>query len=466
MNEREMKNRICHAIDNRLFGIRSDINFERTAIEHQEEAKAYFHKRSVLIIAVLLVILTFSALAAVLLWEEYAERAVENEQTTGRYSQWSIEEKSSLIEALYRMGYIVTEEKAEALFRHGLSVKEKHQLADSIVLDFLEQSPYIQQYETAFNGQIESVSSALLTFAVMGPEEMWPAEKRVWWQKLINPNVSSSNDLVLVNPKRDEIKEDEAIHIAISALTSTLRISEEELKRAQAVADMYVTDERPNYRRWLVTFNILAEGSNQYVERSYEVFIDGYGHLIADNDYGSEGLEERAARIEAEEGTISNHPIMEFYQEFAEFEESYLIREWSIDAKAAFSAMINEVQEGLKNVSHREIIAGSQCVYGLPDSESLPVDDARNLARYYIHNEYGLDQTTNADQYIYYEYYDVTNPDQPLWKFVFFPESFEYFTEVPVYKVILHAYSGSLLQTEKYDWRDVTGHNACHPVWY
>lgn len=70
------------------------------------------------------------------------------------------------------------------------------------------------------------------------------------------------------------------------------------------------------------------------------------------------------------------------------------------------------------------------------------------------------------NQYTYYEYYDITTSDQPLWKFVFFPESFEGFSKVSIYEVIFHARSGEAIVTECYDWKSVCINTPYHRVWY
>ena len=114
---------------------------------------------------------------------------------------------------------------------------------------------------------------------------------------------------------------------------------------------------------------------------------------------------------------------------------------------------------------HQEIIASTTNVYGLPKQEDIPIDEARNLARFYVYHQYGLEEQTNRDIYSYYESYDVTNPDLPLWKFVFYPDSFEGMSDVPVYKVELNAYSGEKVAVERYEWKEIFD-GPFHPIWY
>lgn len=422
-----------------------------------------------------------SALAGMLLWENYASDLMQKEQQIGRYAQWSAADKEALINALTEMGHLDETEAVQEILAADTSEVEKSTLADQILLEFLDQNEYLRTYETAYDHSTDTITSGLLTLAIMGPQESWPAEKRVWWQRLTNPNVNSHNDMVFVNPKQGDISEAEAIAIAQKAISQTLHVPERELESAQAVADLYITDEHPSYRRWLVSFNILKQGSANYIERVYEAFVDHRGNLIADPDYNGELLEAKAADLTTNDEEKTLPPLLERFREYAEFEESSLVREWTIEGKAEYSAELRpQVLAVLESkdlalltdhdarypTPHGEIIASCLQAYGLPKEEDIQLDDALELARLYVSNQYGLDEQTNMDTYTYYEYFDVTDADRPLWKFVFFPVSFEGLDAVPVYKIKLDAYTGEQVSAERHEWKQLFDGSPYNPVWY
>ncbi|MCI5957448.1 MAG: hypothetical protein MRZ54_10730 [Clostridiales bacterium] len=481
MNDKDIRIRLHHAMDARLSGMTGDPRLAQRIISAEGSGRV---KRKIsvgVVIAIMLFLLTLGALAATLLWESYVSEVMRKEQQAGNYSQWSAGDKAALIEALVEMGYVEKSQETEALLNADTAEVKKSALADQILLSLLEQSPYIQSYTTSFNHDVSSVTSGLLTMAIMGPMENWPAEKRVWWQRLTNPHISSANDIPLVNPQQGDISEAEAISIATKAVLEILNVPQSELETAQAVADLYVTDERPEYRRWFVTFNVFAEGSNEYIERWYEVFIDSAGNLIADPDFSVKLLEAKASSLSGSGEEGSYPPLLEQYNEYAQMEESYLVREWSIETKAAYSADVRaQVLAALESgdlasltdagarypAPHRELIASTACAYGLPQEDDIPLDEARDLARRYVWNAYGLDEQTNREHYSYYEYYDITHPKRPLWKFVFFPESFEGMSAVPVYKVELDAYTGEQTAIESAEWREIFFRPPFDPIWY
>lgn len=182
----------------------------------------------------------------------------------------------------------------------------------------------------------------------------------------------------------------------LAELVRILQLPQEQLQHAQAVADLYITDERPDYRRWLVTFNLLAQNNQQYVERSYEVFLDSHGNLIADADYGTVLLEEKAADLSTNQ-ELCYPPILETYRAYAEQKGSYLVREWSLASKAAYSEEVRpQVQAALSmgqlsqlqnpysefQTIHGEVLASTQFAYGLPSADHLCADEARSRANY------------------------------------------------------------------------------------
>ena len=481
MNDESIRKQIHHAMDTRLSGMTGDAQLARRITREAEGAGGGKRASVGLAVAIALLILALSALAATLLWEQYVGQMIGKEQQAGAYAQWSAGDKAALVEALVEMGCVESGPETQALLGSDLADADRAALADRIVLDFLEQSPYIQGYTTSFNHRVNSVTSGLLTLAILGPEEDWPAEKRVWWQRLIHPHVSSANDMPFVNPEPGDLSEEEAIALARRVVTNVLNVPESELDAAQAVADLYVTDERPEYRRWFVTFNLFAQGSREEVERWYEVFIDSAGNLIADPDYNAELPEVKAASLETNDEERVYPPLLQLYREYAEMEESPLVREWSIEAKASYSADVRARALAALEAGdlaaltdpyarypapHGELIASTARAYGLPGEDDIPLDEAWSLARLYLWNAYGLEERESADSYLCYEYYDITEPERPLWKFVFSPESFEGMSAVPVYKVELDAYTGEPVSIRRDEWKEIFARPPYDPIWY
>ncbi|MEG1196710.1 MAG: hypothetical protein RSE58_14145, partial [Clostridia bacterium] len=174
----------------RLPRLENKPDFERDVLRQVRGEVKVKKKLSVgLVVAIILLMLTLSALAATLLWENYAGELMQQERQIGTYASWQASDKELLIKAMVDMNYMEVTPKIEKLFDASTSEGEKSALSDQVLLAFLEQNKNLQNHSTSFNGEVSSITSGLLTLAVMGAEETWPAEKRVWWQRLTNPRV-------------------------------------------------------------------------------------------------------------------------------------------------------------------------------------------------------------------------------------------------------------------------------------
>ena len=90
---------------------------------------------------------------------------------------------------------------------------------------------------------------------------------------------------------------------------------------------------------------------------------------------------------------------------------------------------------------------------GLPDASDVQQDDALEKAKQVLKEEYGLDKKTFDLYSVIYPYYDVTNPDAPLWKFVFCPTSFQDMDIRMLYRVELNARTGELIMKNAFQWQ-------------
>ena len=70
-----------------------------------------------------------------------------------------------------------------------------------------------------------------------------------------------------------------------------------------------------------------------------------------------------------------------------------------------------------------DIIAASSYAYGLPGDMDIPREQALELAVQAIQETYGLDEGTVTLYQWICTFFDVTNPEKPLWRFLIQPDS-------------------------------------------
>ena len=274
-----------------LSGLTGDPWMAQHVLARAEEELPNRRKRraAALIVAAVLALAGMGALAASLLWREQAASMKQVEQTEGDYAGWAIEDKAALVRALVDSGYLAQGGETERLFDEGTPEAERHAIADALLL--------------ALTGQTEvaEISVDIITYAVMGAEDTWTPEERVWWQQLTRrfDGDDGADDTFLV-PDGGVITEAEAVAAAREAVLSAKELEEGALDAALPVADLYVTEQQPDRPRWNVQFKFFREGSDSYVERVYSAVVDARsGEVLSDPDTGVPHPDEAAAQQSA-----------------------------------------------------------------------------------------------------------------------------------------------------------------------
>ncbi len=124
------------------------------------------------------------------------------------------------------------------------------------------------------------------------------------------------------------------------------------------------------------------------------------------------------------------------------------------------SGDLTEIANG--NSPDQEIIAHSAFTYGLPDKNDIAQDEALQLGQKALQDAYGL--KSNVFE-LYQEicvYFDITNQEKPLWKFLFNPTSLPWREleggwDDPLkklcYKVEIDAHTGEIKKTEEFEFQ-------------
>lgn len=71
-------------------------------------------------------------------------------------------------------------------------------------------------------------------------------------------------------------------------------LPDDALNHVRVVTNLYVTEQRPVYRRWFIQFQVLREGSDDYVEKYYSCIVDPEGNVIGDPDINEKSVFEYA----------------------------------------------------------------------------------------------------------------------------------------------------------------------------
>lgn len=460
MNSRTPENRIRSALDARLSGVVEKPGSLERVLRQARGERIVKKKLSVgLVLTIVLVLVTLTALAVALLWEQQVVPMKEIEQTQGDYVNWPISQKQVLIRALIDSGNIVESSETAKLFDDSTDEAARHAIADQVVLTLTGHT------------DVNEISVDIITYAIMGSTDTWTPEQRVWWQQVTNQFYSSvGNPDTLVTPNGKEPSEAEAIAIAKAAILSAYELSSDALDKALPVANLYVTDERPDYRRWDIQFKIFKEGTDDYLEKVYVAIVDENGEVIAEPDVGISTPQASAERLSRLESGYPSGSLYQLIDDLSKKASQYTFEYWSLELKAEYSQLVAPMVRAIvesgdlaqlnnDNVHTVDIIAASTYTYGLPGEKDITQKDAFAIAQKVIMERYHLDSQTVALYDVPYTYFDITDPAVPKWKIVFFPSyaSAEHFPDAFAsgqgtlrYKVEINSQTGEVIKAEEF----------------
>lgn len=388
-----------------------------------------------LIVAIVLMLSCAAALAAALMWQDYVPQMKQMEHEAGDYAEWPAEQRVQLAKDIISMGYIEASETTAVLDSATASAEEKAAAADQLMLKLTGLT------------DVKEVHSTLITYAIMGHEDDWTPEQRVWWNGIVTMYGDDGATDTLIVPSADAVSEEEAIAIAKKAVQEAYGLDDATMAMLHPVADQYVTDERPDYKRWNVQLKRYREGSSTYVEKAYTAIVDENGEVIEDLDIGEFHVKDKAAASKAREER-QKAPYMQLYLRYFE-EQNDFFWSWPYDVKAAYSAEMIPLVEKLESFS-AEVAQTVVYRYGMPAEENIQHEQALQLARDTLSEEYKLTASEIASYSTVYEAYDITDPESPKWKFVFINRDDWYGT---YYRVQSDGNSGEVILHEQFPWQ-------------
>ena len=302
------------------------------------------------------------------------------------------------------------------------------------------------------------IETVIFQVDVQNPDTFTP-EERVWQQKSDRSKPHNQADDTFVNPTSDDLTEAEAVAIARSAIIRVYGLPEDALDHSRTVSNMYVTNQRPDYRRWFIQFQVLKEGSDSYVEKFYSCIVDQEGRVIADPDIDEPSLEEKAAAMTATlEKEMDRPDYVKKYLEYFRAHENIggFFWYWPYDVKAAYWQDMQSWVNDVPLETDTEVGMTLYYAYGIPSADELQHDEAIMNARDLIKEKYQLSDAQIEKYYSFCEAFDISGKlyDENVWKFVFVEEGDRPFYDFPRYWIVLEAKTGNAVIIEEFHWQE------------
>ena len=271
-----------------------------------------------------------------------------------------------------------------------------------------------------------SVPIETVTFQVdvQNPDTFTP-EERVWQQESDRSKPHQEATDTFVNPTESDFPQEEAIRIAKEAILKAYSLPDDALNHVRVVTNLYVTEQRPVYRRRFIQFQVLREGSDDYVEKYYSCIVDPEGNVIGDPDINEKSVFEYAENKQSSVIATYNDYVMNKAG-------GWVFQYWSPELKADFSEKVLPevsaiVESGDLSLLDNggdidyDLMAIATHRYGLPRETDITVEQAYQIAVDYLKEHYGLSEDIISHYDQWYYSYDTTDPDNPKWCIVFWP---------------------------------------------
>lgn len=452
------ENSLKRAIDTDLSGLRTSERERAIIFQNALEGKKVKKKISVALVFALVVVLIAGIALAVISLRDTARQIVETEQTDGRYVDWPIEKKSALVSALVDLGYTEETTKVKQLLANTLLVDEAHQVADDVLV--------------AFTGrEVSEVSFMIIMETAWGPFDQWTKEEQAWYSKLMVDVGIQKDDHTLYLEPEGSIDEAQAISIARREIAKGYGIAESELDKYSVITTFQVPefaepgDDQPY---WCVEY-MAPEDMSEDVR----LFIQFSIFIHPETGIPLESVQSILARNTLPEQF--SHPLYDALKTLSDQADSAPLWDRTLEQKTEYSEMINPMVREILNSgdlstitfdgqTDNSLIAASTYTYGLPGESDISQEQAFKLAVNAVQETYGLDEDTIGLYKLVSVYFDVTNPEKPLWKYLFRPETwrdFEGGLDSPQYglryRVELDARTGDIISAEEFEFKAKDG---------
>ena len=437
---------IRQAINSNLSAVHVSQRHVNHIMSNITEGKKVKKKVSVaFVLMIILILAAVTALAAVTL-NTYFESIAKLQQQNGYYEDWPLQQKIELLQFM-----------------------ESNQVADDIEqLQALLANPkesQIDQYIAevyGIDGRLDIVTLARIVTVEKGWIGTWSPEDKAWYsQMLIENGLIGSDSYVYLLPSAEDVSPEEAISIAQNTISLQYGLTDEDWSSYTASwsYQVHVQDYGVKQPYYEIQFSPLSD--NQVY---YACMIANNGTVMPENEFNT--LDEPTEDFDDQEAA---QLFEEYMQAHPEIPSNASFGGWTLEGKQYFSEIIrpvvlqNYTEHANQTYTRVHLLAASQYMYKLPDDSAISQEKAIEIVKTALLNTFCVPQEWLA----YYDgicmFYDITNPEQPLWKITVTAignyQTIHGIISNPytIYKVEMDAYTGLIIRTNCFDPRENDG---------
>lgn len=439
MADRRDKEIVQQIFETSLSGLREDPFLAQRVINVAHGKGEIVVKKKISVGFVLLILVLMSSVVA-LAWTlsyQYFEDVAQIQFATGYYDDWGWEEKQKMV---------------DIMLEHGL-ITEAAELSTEEAVD----AYMIEHY--GVNGRSDVIGLWSILETELGPINTWSLEQKAWCTEMqieIGLLTENNDDYICELPEKNDIEPDEAITIAKAAIIEAYELEASALDAHQV--DIAFETHASDWAREKLHYNInfWGDGVEYY---TCSVTRDG---RIMDSTMDETCLspaEQVQEKLQfANENDLEAITVFQNYAAEHIRDGIYNFDFWPLEDKKAVTDMLRPVI--LENMAENPDYADQTRIfwathfYGLPDEKAIPQEKAIEIGKAQLTTTFGLNNEQAALLGKVGLFYDVTDPENPLWKVTLRlnegtgEEAMAIGLSISgTYRVFIDAYTGEVLET-------------------
>ncbi len=439
MADRRDKEIVQQIFETSLSSLREDPFLAQRVINVAHGKGEIVVKKKLSVGFVLLILVLMSSVVA-LAWTlsyQYFEDVAQIQFATGYYDDWGWEEKQKMV---------------DIMLEHGL-ITEAAELSTEEAVD----AYMIEHY--GVNGRSDVIGLWSILETELGPINTWSLEQKAWCTEMqieIGLLTENNDDYICELPEKNDIEPDEAIAIAKAAIIEAYELEASALDAHQV--DIAFETHASDWAREKLHYNInfWGDGVEYY---TCSVTRDG---RIMDSTMDETCLspaEQVQEKLQfANENDLEAITVFQNYAAEHIRDGIYNFDFWPLEDKKAVTDMLRPVI--LENMAENPDYADQTRIfwathfYGLPDEKAIPQEKAIEIGKAQLTTTFGLNNEQAALLGKVGLFYDVTDPENPLWKVTLRlnegtgEEAMAIGLSISgTYRVFIDAYTGEVLET-------------------
>lgn len=362
-----------------------------------------------------------------------------------KYHSIMDDEKNSITKSLsFRFVELNADGTVSKYLKDGIS-NSYGSIRDHLIIGYLGVSELYDEYTLAvYDNSLEAPLEFVTVKVQYEDNWTWIPEERVWQQESDKSKEHNEANDTLVNPEVGDLSAATAVSIAKAAILEAYSLPIDALDNAQVITDLYVTNNRTDYRRWMVRFVIRR--ADNWLEREYSCIVDSNGEVIEDPDINEPSLHYKAQQWKDDDEIIST------YRQFSSLNEYKPFWMWPYEAKANCSNRLKEILVTSDDQSyHPDIVTCLKYSFLLPDDSHIQYSNALEIARTSISEKYKVGDSVADMLQVKYESY-VKLVDGEMWIFVLSGgddyDSLHYFVKS-------NGSTGSIISCDEVKWFEI-----------